>query len=356
MAFLELLHLSKAFDQPAVRDVSLNLRRGHILSLLGPSGCGKTTLLRLIAGLEQPDKGQVRFGGRDITKTPAHLRQFGFMFQEFALFPHMNVLENVAYGLKMQRQSRRDIQMRAGEMLDLVGLSHMTTRNVPDLAGGERQRVALARSLAPKPQLLMLDEPLGSLDRALRERLMLDIRRILNALEMTAIFVTHDQTEALMVADISAVMNEGGIEQIDAPEPLYLNPKSLFVARFLGFTNLIAGTITPAGAVRSKLGLLYPPEISGEERGAVTVILRPEGAHLAESSHLNGHSPMADDNLQITGRITSRLFTGRSYRTAITIDTDTELVFNLPIETPPPHIGEAIYLVVNTDKMVTIRA
>lgn len=350
MALLELIRLSKAFDGPAVQDVTLSLQRGHILSLLGPSGCGKTTLLRLVAGLEQPDSGQVVFNGRDLTEHPPHLRQFGLMFQEFALFPHMNVSENVAYGLRMQHQSRRRIQDRTEEMLGLVGLADMARRNVSDLSGGERQRVALARSLAPKPRLLMLDEPLGALDRALRERLMLDIRRILNALEMTAIFVTHDQTEALMVADAVAVMNSGRIEQIDAPESLYLHPRSLFVARFLGFRNLISGMVTTAGAVRSKLGLLHPAGLSGETRGDVTVILRPEGAHL------KGRTPSSPTDLQIAGRVNTRLFTGRSYRTTIAIDTEIELVFNLPIETPPPQIGEAIHLVVEAAKMVAIRS
>ena len=180
MSLLEVAALAKSYgSQVAVADIDFNLASGSILGLLGPSGCGKTTLLRMIAGLERADRGRIVFDGRDMAMVPPHRRQFGMMFQEFALFPHKSVQANVAFGLEIQGRTRQQIDLRSAEMLDLVGLQDFGGRNIAELSGGERQRVALARSLAPQPRLLMLDEPLGSLDRALRERLMMDLRRIL---------------------------------------------------------------------------------------------------------------------------------------------------------------------------------
>ena len=208
MPLLQLHQLSKFFTGTlAVQNISLSLDQGQILCLLGPSGCGKTPLLRLIAGLEIPDAGRIFFAGKDISTTPPHRRDFGLMFQEFALFPHKSTGQNVAFGLQMKCEA--DVESRVREMLELVGLAGFTERDINSLSGGERQRVALARSLAPNPRLLMLDEPLGSLDRALRERLMLEIRQILKTVGLTAIYVTHDQTEAFAVADRIGVMNQG---------------------------------------------------------------------------------------------------------------------------------------------------
>ncbi|MFO7497141.1 MAG: ABC transporter ATP-binding protein, partial [Desulfobacterales bacterium] len=219
MALLNLARVSKTFDrQPFIREVSLALAEGDILCLLGPSGCGKTTLLRLIAGLERPDSGIITFDGRDLAPVPPHRRQFGMMFQEYALFPHKNVFENVAFGLELQRLTRSELQRRVAETLDRVGLEGFAARRISDLSGGERQRVALARSLAPQPRLLLLDEPMGALDRALRERLMADLQLILKQVGVTSIMVTHDQAEAFAVADTVAVIDDGQIAQIAPPE------------------------------------------------------------------------------------------------------------------------------------------
>jgi len=331
-----------------VEDISLSMDRGNILCLLGPSGCGKTTLLRLIAGLEQPDAGRVIFDGADVTGLPPHRRKFGLMFQEFALFPHKNVSDNVAFGLRMQNQPPEQVRRRTEEMLALTGLGDHARRNVADLSGGERQRVALARSLAPRPRLLMLDEPLGALDRALRERLLADIREILKSLEMTAIFVTHDQSEALAVADMIAVLNRGRLEQIDPPEALYMHPGSVFVARFLGLQNLLEGEVTSTGGVQTSLGILYPSHLPASHRETVTLVLRPEGARLAGPDNDSGRLP------SIAGRVAARYFTGQNYRVTVIAGGGEELVFDLPNEPAPPSIGGSIQLNLLPSSMVMI--
>ena len=233
-------------------DVSLAARAGEIVALLGPSGCGKTTLLRVIAGL-QPHAGDVLWQGRSLTALPAHRRGFGLVFQDQALFPHLDVERNVAFGLRMQPRTRHggaaERGRRVAELLELVGLSGFGRRPVDSLSGGEAQRVALARALAPHPRLLMLDEPLSGLDRPLREQLLADLPRILRRLRQTALFVTHDLEEALAVSDRVAVMRAGRIVQVGTPRALYERPASVFVARFLGRANILPGTVRAAGSV-----------------------------------------------------------------------------------------------------------
>lgn len=301
------------------------------MCLLGPSGCGKTTLLRLIAGLETPDNGIVLFEDREITGVPPHQRGFGLMFQEFALFPHKNVGQNVAFGLQHWPRTE-DKQARVQEMLALVGLTGFAGRDVNSLSGGERQRVALARSLAPGPRLLMLDEPLGALDRALRERLMLEIRQILKGLGLTAIYVTHDQTEAFAVADRVMVMNQGRIEQDGTPEEVYYRPATPFVARFLGFTNLLPGQVKPGGQVETSWGNWPIAPVQPYPAGtSVTVLVRPEAASLE-----------AVGEIVVEGELTASLFRGRFYQ--ITLSAAGRL---LTFEMPPnglPAVGSTLKL------------
>jgi len=348
MALLEIDNLEKSFDRPAVRGISLKLEQGRILCLLGPSGCGKTTLLRLIGGLEEPDRGKIVFEGRDVTQKPVHLRQFGMMFQEFALFPHKNVFDNVAFGLQMLNLDTARVEKQTADMLELTGLGEMGQRNVAELSGGERQRVALARSLAPEPRLLMLDEPLGSLDRALRERLLGEIRSILKALQMTAIFVTHDQSEAFSVGDEIAVMNQGRVVQVNTPEALYMSPKSVFVAQFLGFKNLLPGSVEEAGGVKTALGTLHPANVHAAEGKKVTLLLRPESARLAGNREPDVASGI------IAGKVVSRLFVGRSFRVRVAVQNNTELTFDLPNRQPPPMLGREIVLQINAEMMTLI--
>ena len=238
---LEIRRITKSFEgAPLLQNISLAVANGEIVCLLGPSGSGKTTLLRIIAGLEQPDRGEIFFDRQNMRQVPVHLRGFGMMFQDLALFPHKNVFDNVAFGLRMQNYSRDEIKKRVRETLALVDLLDFEKRNVNNLSGGEQQRVALARSLAPRPKFLMFDEPLGALDRILREQLVADLRAILKRIAMTALYVTHDQDEAFSIADRIAIIHTGRIVQIGTPEAIYRAPANAFVAQFLGLTNLLS--------------------------------------------------------------------------------------------------------------------
>ena len=344
MAFLELKGLSKSFDRPAVQGVDLALEEGEILALLGPSGCGKTTLMRLVAGLEEPDSGRVLFQGREITGLPPQKRNFGLMFQEFALFPHQNVRQNVAFGLKTQRLDPEEVQARTREMLELMAIEGLAGRNVADLSGGERQRVALARSLAPRPDLLMLDEPLGALDRILRERLLTEVRGVLKSLGMTSIFVTHDQSEALAVADRVAVMGQGRLIQAASPEELYLHPRTEFVARFLGFKNLIPGRVKPGGAVETALGDLFPTDVDASPGERVILVLRPEAAQAAQ----NG-APAS-----FRARVVDRLFLGRHHRVTVEAPGGLELIFDLEGGNGLPDSGAELELILNPEGMAVV--
>ncbi len=295
---LQVEQISKHFGQLlAVDDVSLSLGERDILCLLGPSGCGKTTLLRLVAGLEQAGAGRILFNGQDMTNVPPYQRGFGMMFQNFALFPHLNVFENVAYGLKNSRLTM-SITSRVEEMLDLVDLAGLGERRIDQLSGGQQQRVALARALATSPKLLMLDEPLGALDRALRERLMIELRDILKRVGVTAIYVTHDQAEAYAVSDRMAVMRSGKIEQLDTPQAIYARPTNRFVADFLGFPNVVTGRWVENGVFGTDFGRL---QTNTTQSASGEVLIRPD-ALLPISS---GQSP------KFVARLQTRSFRGR---------------------------------------------
>jgi ABC-type Fe3+/spermidine/putrescine transport system ATPase subunit len=241
---LEAHHIFKTYEgKPLLNDISFQVDTGETVCLLGASGSGKSTLLRIIAGLEDADSGYVSFDGQDLTTIPAHLRDFGLVFQDYALFPHLNVSENVAFGLKMRRLLQEEIIERLAHSLELVNLSGFEERQVTDLSGGEQQRVALARALATRPRLLMFDEPLGALDRTLREELLNELRSILHHTNIPAVYVTHDQEEAFAIADRLLILHGGEIVRDGTPVEVWADPKSAFVAGFLGLGNVLQGEI-----------------------------------------------------------------------------------------------------------------
>jgi sulfate/thiosulfate transport system ATP-binding protein len=271
---IEVRHVSKMFgDHPALRDVSLAIPSGELLALLGPSGSGKTTLLRVIAGLETPDSGTLHFDGDDATTRRATDRRVGFVFQHYALFRHMTVFENVAFGLRVRPRARRPpeaaIRNKVNELLKLVQLDYLGDRHPSQLSGGQRQRVALARALAVEPSVLLLDEPFGALDANVRQELRRWLRRLHSQIHVTSIFVTHDQEEALELADRVMVMNEGRIEQDGTPEEVVEHPATPFVMTFVGAVNIFHGRVQNGKAFLGSLAVDYPAHFSSEAREAV---------------------------------------------------------------------------------------
>jgi ABC-type Fe3+/spermidine/putrescine transport system ATPase subunit len=351
--FLELQNVVKSFDgTPVLRDISLQVESGQVVALLGPSGSGKTTLLRVIAGLESVDSGQVRLEGQDLTQIAVHERGFGMVFQEYALFPHKNVAENVAFGLRMLGWPRAQIEERVQQMLGLVGLEGFGNRAVYDLSGGEQQRVALARALAPSPRLLLLDEPLGALDRALRERLMGELRAILSEADalsdrpesMTAIYVTHDQAEAFAVSDRVIVLEGGCIVQDDPPVELYRHPRTPFVARFIGMENLYDATLlsNEPPVVASELGELQLSELPAglDAESEAVLLVRPEAGHLVGADG-------AEQNV-VHGKLEAVSFRGRYQQATISAGREgvqLKLEFEPTDALPPPGSELAVALV-----------
>ncbi len=278
---INLVEVTRRFGPVAAVDhVSIDLLEGEFFALLGPSGCGKTTLLRLIAGFEIPDNGSVLLDGRDITRLRANRRPINLMFQSYALFPHMSVQANIAYGLEMERLSRPEITRRVAEVLDMVELGELAARKPDRLSGGQRQRVALARALVKRPRVLLLDEPLGALDKKLREQMQIELKRLQHELGITFVVVTHDQEEALVMADRIALMKDGRIVQLDQPRALYECPLTRFVADFIGVTNFIEGTLTAEGLSVKDQGLLRAETIASAGEPA-SLAVRPERMSLS---------------------------------------------------------------------------
>jgi spermidine/putrescine ABC transporter ATP-binding subunit len=274
----------------ALHKLDLQIERGSFFSLLGPSGCGKTTTLRLVAGFEQPTRGRVFIHGQDVTGLPAHRRNFGMVFQSFALFPHMTVAENVGFGLRMRRADRSSMRARVANALEMVALAGLGERYPNQLSGGQQQRVALARAIVFEPDVLLLDEPLSALDKLLREQMQVELRHLQRRLGTTAIFVTHDQEEALTMSDKVAVMKDGRVLQVGAPRDIYEQPTSQFVASFLGASNILDATVRGrdgADAVvevgGALLNLHVPPGIATSDGSVIQVSLRPEKIRIADN-------------------------------------------------------------------------
>ena len=312
---LRLVNLRKAFDQTvAVEDVSIDIPSGSLFFLLGSSGCGKTTILRMVAGFVEPTAGRVFFGDRDVTRLPPEKRNAGMVFQNYALWPHMTVAQNVGFGLDVRKMASRDKKQRIGESLELVRMSEYADRLPNQLSGGQQQRVALARAIAFRPDLLLLDEPLSNLDAKLRLEMRAEIRRISNELRITMLYVTHDQHEALSLADQVAVMRGGRLEQLGTPRDIYQRPKSRFVAEFIGETNFVQGDIqgdcdgdgfarvvTPIGTLRAHIPL------SKRAGGMISLSIRPETILLKEVTGADGGAVVGS---QIPGRCIESTYLG----------------------------------------------
>jgi ABC-type Fe3+/spermidine/putrescine transport system ATPase subunit len=328
MSGLHVSEIHKRFtdDDLVLSGVSFSLTEGDTLALLGPSGCGKSTLLSIIAGLLDPDRGRVSWNGKDLAGVPPHKRGFGLMFQDYALFPHMRVRDNVAFGPRMQRLARPEIDRRVQECLELVSLPGFEDRDTLTLSGGEQQRVALARALALRPALLMLDEPLGSLDRRLRAQLLDDLSEIVQATRQTTLYVTHDQEEAFSLADKVVVLEAGGVAQTGTPRQIYQTPKSAYVARFIGLTNLIAGKADGKMA-QTDLGSL---PLRDAARGEVLVLIRPDAARLEDSSEA------------LNGVVSESAFMGETTRLYVEIPVGPTLSFEFPSGGSLPKKGEMI--------------
>ncbi len=336
--FVELSGLVKRFgDQLAVDGVALGIIRGEIFALLGPSGSGKTTTLRLLAGFEMPDAGRVVVDGADLTRTPPVARRVGMVFQHYALFPHLDVGENVAFGLESQGVGRGEIARRVRQALALVDLAGTERRRIAQLSGGQQQRVALARALAPEPQILLLDEPLSNLDPALRERTRRELREVIQRIGITTILVTHEQDEAFDLGDRVAVLRNGRLEQVGTPDELYTAPANLFVGRFIGRSSAAPAEVLGAGAgdrVRVRvLGVEWELERDANTpaRGPAVMLLRPDALW-----------PAAPAPGRIVGRVVSRRFIGPS--ALFTVDAS-----GIPLEVSAPaqalSIGEEVGLV-----------
>lgn len=343
MPALEVSFLAKSFGSTrAVDEVSFAVADGETLALLGPSGCGKSTLLTLIAGLETPETGDVRWQDHSLVQVPAHRRNFGLMFQDYLLFPHQTVAQNVGFGLKMQGQTKAKITAGVQEALRLVGMEGFENRDVNTLSGGEQQRVALARAVAPRPRLLMLDEPLGALDRPLRERLLEELHLILRRLQQTAIYVTHDQEEAFAIADRVAIMHAGRLVQVGTPAEVYTHPASRFVAEFLGFKNILQGQVQAKGqqtVIVTEIGEIKLEATDAQHRSGqvAQILLRPDGAIVAE-----------DGVSQIAGQIVEKSFRGS--RNIARIDAGgLRLTFEFPSSQALPEVGERLPLRLKPD-------
>jgi len=321
-------------DQPALRGVDLDVSDGEVLAVLGPSGCGKSTLLRAIAGLEPPAGGRIRWDGEDLRAVPVHRRGFGFMFQDYALFPHRDVAANVAFGLRMQRRPKAEVAGAADAALRLVGLDGYGTRRVDRLSGGEQQRVALARVLCAEPRLVLLDEPLGALDRALREELLGELRVILGA--RTALYVTHDQGEAFAVADRVLVLRGGMVEQMGTPEELWRAPATVWVARFLGHANVVAGEVR-AGLLSLPWCVVAAPVPAAE--GPVSVVIHRDGL-------------VADPDGDIAGVVVERCFLGE--RTTLQVRTEAGPVLEVLAVRPEAAVGDLVRLRIDPSGLVLL--
>lgn len=315
---VKLQHLVKQFGtQTVVQDLSLDIEKGEFLTLLGPSGCGKTTTLRMIAGFEHPTSGEIMLDGQYVHNLAAYQRDVNTVFQSYALFPHLNAYDNVAFGLRVKKVPKQEIERRVKDALKLVQLEDYARRKPDQLSGGQRQRIAIARALVNNPKVLLLDEPLGALDQKLRKQMQVELKHLQKQLGITFVFVTHDQEEALTMSDRIGVMNQGFLEQVGTPAEIYERPSTRFVAEFIGETNLLNGKVRSRDhqhmLIECEGMQVKAPSAAVTENESVTVAIRPEKSVLSlEPAH-------DAEVVSLSGRLTERIYCGGSTRTVVTL-------------------------------------
>ena len=355
---LALENVTKRFsDFVAVENLDLAIRSGEFISLLGPSGCGKTTTLRMLGGFEEPTSGRILLDGVEITGLPPYRRDINTVFQSYALFPHLDVWENIAYGLKRKKIASSEINTRAGEVVELVGLSQFTKRKPRELSGGQQQRVALARALVNRPKVLLLDEPLSALDVKLRKQMQLELKRIQRDVGVSFVFVTHDQEEAMTMSDRVAVMSKGRLEQVGSPQEIYSKPETEFVATFLGAANLLHGTFISSSAEFWKVKLANSSEIlvpaTGKRDGVeVTFGVRPEKISVSKP----GEQRLTDTTNRIGGRVSQAVFFGVASQYQVVLTDGTEVsVYQQNFADGVSHVaGEEVELCWQADAAFTL--
>lgn len=338
---LENINVSYDGKNNILENLNLKIKKGELVSLLGPSGCGKTTTLRVVAGFIEPTAGKFMLEDKDYTNVPVHKRNFGLVFQSYALFPHLTVEENVAFGLKMKNVRKDEINKKVSEMLEVVDMTHLAKRYPKELSGGQRQRVAIARALVINPSLLLLDEPLSNLDAKLRLKMRVEIRKLQQKLGITTLFVTHDQEECFSISDRVAVLNKGVIEQFDKPENIYSNPSTEFVARFVGFENFIDLTRVSGSVYKDESGLIFNVDKENTKE-SVKGTIRPDDIKIVNSKIEN----------TVEGTILIRTFLGKSYQYEVET-----LMGNIMVNgknTTVYNQGDKIILELPSDKIVLV--
>jgi spermidine/putrescine transport system ATP-binding protein len=337
VSIIELNSITKKYSQAtAVDNISLNIKEGEFLSLLGPSGCGKTTTLRMIGGFEHPNQGSIKIDGKEAGNLPPNLRPVNTVFQNYALFPHLSIYNNIAFGLKQKKISKAQIARDTTEIVEIMGLQQHKDKYPRQLSGGQQQRVALARALVNKPRVLLLDEPLGALDLKLRKKMQFELKKLHEQFEITFIYVTHDQEEALIMSDRIAVMNQGRIEQIDTPQQIYNNPKTLFVADFIGETNVIDVDLLENQNRENILKEFTQVRNSGKK-----LVIRPEHLNITQSR-------FQPNRITFEAKLKKVHFVG-SKRVVECVSGSQEIVVNLSDEEQLDHLGESICLSARKD-------
>lgn len=346
MAFVELNNIDVTYDSKKfiLKGLDLHVEKGELVSLLGPSGCGKTTTLRVVGGFIENQGGEFILEGKDLTKVPVHKRNFGFVFQSYALFPHLSVYDNVAFGLKLRKMDKAQIEKKVNEVLAVCGLEEFAKRFPKQMSGGQRQRVALARALVIEPDLLLLDEPLSNLDAKLRINMRMEIKRIQKQLGITTLFVTHDQEECFSISDKVAVMNNGVIEQFDSPETIYQRPKTEFVARFIGFENFIGLNKSGDHCYRSEDGTEFEVVHVTDSDCECIGTIRPSDIEVAAADQTKN---------VISGTIGVRTFLGQDYQYEVVLPQGEKFLVNLRTE-EIYETGQVIRLHLPKEKLILV--